>query len=238
MFKFYDENILIIERIFEKHLKSIQMIIAAFSGNEKYINKNDDLRINLLGRISNVISATALNLTLIGQHLYDESWWANTFQNPPTTEQKKHLIETNIHFLQTSFIISFYSVLESGFRGLVKYINPEKYPKQSDSMSKLLKIIPQYIPNSKKQYMECLKLMQAIRNSTHNNGVYFSNYEPDLVLTYLNQEYELRNGIELNIVTWELLDNTIEDVINILKNIIMENGIIYNAIYIPDLVLY
>lgn len=70
------------------------------------------------------------------------------------------------------------------------------------------------------KYSDLFYFLSLIRNSIHNNGMYFPDKQEEPIINYREKEYSFKIGKPISCGDWITLFNVTEDAIKALKDII------------------
>lgn len=201
------------------------------------IDTNKDARITIFSKITIVLDSTTLYFILHQFHLTDLTWWKNISSKRigdsivinPSEEVIPQLVNTFNQFITVSFVQLLFSSLESSMRIFLRALDPFACNKGTAEFESI------YVHLLKKlnleQYANLLKLLRLIRNTIHNNGVYFDRHGRDECLEYDGAIYKFEVGkpVELGDV-WQLfLFNLVPDILKMVIHIVNSNEIIRKA---------
>src|SRR5215213_7119798 len=175
------------------------------------IDTNEDARITIFSKIIIVLDSTTLYFTLHKFHLTDPAWWKNISSTKignsivinPSEEVIPQLVDAFDQFITVSFVQLLFSSLESSLRIFLRALDPIACDKGTAEFKRiyvhLLKIL------DIEKYANLLKLLRLIRNTIHNNGVYFDRRRRDECVEYDSAIYKFEVGklVELGDV-WQL----------------------------------
>ena len=77
-------------------------------------------------------------------------------------------------------------------------------------------------------------MIQLIRNTIHNNGIFFPDDGKDHEIIYRGEKCVFINEKQISCANWDILNNLIEDMVIALKDILISPDIDkYKSIYDP-----
>ncbi len=209
-----------------KRIQKIQEIRDSFStlkvtSSAKY-NKND-VRVTAFSKIINVLNSALLGSSFINQCLLNNTWWEKTAKESISIADRKIYANEYDMFLKLGLLQFIFSSVESSFRLLLKTLDPNACSKGTADFKNIYDHLFNKLKLSKKyDFPVLLDLLRLIRNSLHNNGVYFHKSNKNYKLSYKGEEYSFVIGNAIDFGTWDLLLELIQD-IEVLVNKIMSN---------------
>ncbi len=214
----------IIERI------SVLRIIAARNLRDACVlydqdTLKSDVRITVFTKFLGSIHSLRLAFLFLKENLINFNKWPSTYRKEKIRDKGIHL-ENLEKFLKGAFILWIFANYESSVRSLLRQLDPECYKKKgrsinSVSMELLQKRISSYPVGSK----ELIKVCTLIRNTVHNDWVFYPlDNKPDHVC-YRGVLHEFKVGESLKNVTWEVVLDIAEDLIDLMRVIVFDKKI-------------
>jgi hypothetical protein len=193
---------------------------------QKYPNWDElkDARLGFFSRYINVIESTRLALYFQEKELKSRSWWTNNFPKSKslTDDELSIYIEefdrtTKIGFLQTEF-----SAIETAFRTYVKAIDPTACSNGTANFDSIYSWLFKCLGLLGRGFDNLLDLLREIRNTVHNNGVYFSSKpnRQNITISYKGKDYHFDTGQGIAFGTWEFYFSLVPDVVQMVIDIV------------------
>jgi hypothetical protein len=186
-------------------------------------NQNIDARISVFSKFINVISSTNLGMDFIMLDLTSDDWWQSKSKQQIPTELIKHSIREFDIFLKISFFHLFFSSIESSIRAIVQALDPQACDSGKDNFKNLYAWLLSRIKLEK--WISLLDLLRCIRNTIHNNGIYFPKSGKNETITYKGIEYNFIVGNKIGF-TWEQLSQFTSDVKDMLFEIVESQEVV------------
>ena len=82
-------------------------------------------------------------------------------------------------------------------------------------------------------HFDLIEFFKLVRNTLHNNGVYFPNNPKDKSISYKGKNYFFQVGKKIDFVTWELLISLVSD-IGVLSYDLTETKKVVSVLHIAD----
>ncbi len=173
-----------------------------------------DIRLAVFTKIENVVRCAALGFESITNFLslprYDR---VGIERNPIGPIETSELAM----FYKLGFVHFMFSATESSFRQLLRAINLEKCNGGSADFRSVYECLIREelgLPGAK-DYIDMLDLFRLIRNTVHNNGVYFQKSGDSREVTYQGMVYQFKHGQKIDTVMWHLCLSILNDVIGL-----------------------
>lgn len=189
-----------------------------------FASADHDARITAFAKLINVLNSLQLAFAFVSKHLLHKQWWDAIARTPIPDVAKQVYVNEFANFTKVGFIHALFSSIESSLRLFLRGLDPVAC---NGGMSEF-KSIYDCLFNSKlakapTEGAQLLDLLRLVRNTIHNNGVYFSPRGGTVTLNWRGQTFEFKQGVPVDFVTWEfliqvsdslrmLLRETVEDV--------------------------
>lgn len=156
-------------------------------------------------------------------HLCYPSWWKTISKtNISNPDLQIYLNEFDM-FTKIGFIQFMFSSIESAFRIFLKQLDPSAC---NNGTAEFKSIYSSLLRRLNLQHQEnLLDLLRLIRNSIHNNGVYFHKSGVNETVTYKGKKYTFEIGKPITFVTWEFIFEVIEDINGLIMEVVNANEI-------------
>lgn len=200
------KNIESIQKIRDNLVDNKDKIIAQFSDWDTA----KDARITVFSKLINVCNSTQLSFTFMSFHLTKLDWWKQIAKSEiPVNDAQIYANEydmfTKIGFIQFSF-----SSIESAFRLFVKSLDSSAC---NNGTAEFKSIYSWLLKRTDLQSHEnLLDLLRLVRNTIHNNGVYFHKSGLNESVTYKGNDYNFNIGSPVDFMTWDFIFDLIGDV--------------------------
>ena len=178
----------------------------------------NDARISVFSKCINVIESTSLAMNFIYIYLTDDNWWQSKSKERISNEMIDRRIRNFDMFTKIGFFQLLFSSIESSFRLIAKALDPTAC---NNGTSEFKSIYSWLLKRLKLQKWEpLLDLMRCIRNTTHNNGVYFHQSGKDEIIEYNQAKYIFVIGAPIKFTTWDFFFDIVADVEKMLTEVI------------------
>ena len=210
-------------------IKFIEKIRDSFSNLKKDFSKKyseKDVRVTIFSKIINVLNSAQLGSTFINQCLLNENWWIVTAKKSISKKDREIYAKEYDMFLKLGLFQFTYSSIESSLRLMLKSLDLQACSNSTAEFKNIYNCFFKKINLSNKEnHIELLDLFRFIRNSIHNNGVYFHKSNQNVKLNYKNKEYSFIIGNKIDFATWDFTFELIKDIEIMLKEILGNSNI-------------
>ena len=167
--------------------------------------------------IRNEALALRLHFALLEAHLTQKLWWKLSHPNrmPTDNEIELHIRSFDMN-IKRGFIIGVFSVQEHTLR---EYIRKTNHRILNNAKASYWKIRDHFFNNysfngNDQKYLSALKLLASIRNTFHNDGLFYPHDDINLEIEYKGVKYLFEVGKPIIFVEWELLSDLTEEIAN------------------------
>lgn len=192
----------------------------------------NDARITTFAHLGNIVDATNLAFTFMNEHLLplENSWWQETHKPPFASFNDYHKSITinsfNNGFIKVGFVQNLFSILDSKFRIFLRELDPSAEKGATTEFYNIHVALKGKITSFPPDSDELIKVLRLIRNTIHNNGVYFNKKGNDEKVTYKSTTYEFCHSKPINFANWEWLIDRLDDVRQLLELVVSDPKII------------
>lgn len=196
-----------------KLTKQIETVRDAFDRDRAEItaiysamDPKHDARITAYTKTKNILNSVQLALVFISKHMLHNQWWKITFPKPVSDTDKQIYIKEFANLAKIAFVQGIFMALESSLRLFLRALDSTacnggmaefKSIYECLFRSKLSAIPADGVP--------LLDLLRLVRNTIHNNGVYFHPSGNDASVTWDGEQFEFKQGTPVDFVTWWFL---------------------------------
>jgi hypothetical protein len=156
-----------IQKVRDLFRASKDKLIAAHSSWDK----GNDARVTLFSKCANVVNDVQLGLIFIQFHLTQQQWWKSIAKKNIPDHDKKIYIDEFSMFVKIGLLQFIFSSIESSFRIFVKTIDPSACAGGTAEFKNIYAFL--FARFGLQKWESLLDLLRCVRNTIHNNGVYF-----------------------------------------------------------------
>jgi len=201
----YKEDLI---RWLKKLLRLRRKLIQDKDVIENIYNKllsDSDARKTVSIKILSTCNSLYLSLAFISNHLLNHSWWKTSRIEIPDIDKKLYISAYHM-FSKIAFIQLLYSSIESSFRLYLKKLAPNACNNGTAEFNSIYKcLFHSYLTAIPKDGIDLLDLFRNIRNTIHNNGVFYNKAGTDSPVIWRGKKYEFVNGKPIDFITMDFI---------------------------------
>lgn len=206
-------------------------VVALYS----FVNPKHDARITAFSKFINVLNSVQLAFTFISKHLLHKQWWDAIARSPIPDPDKQIYANEFANFTKVGFVHTLFSTIESSLRLFLRTLDPTAC---NGGMAEF-KSIYECLFNSKlvvapTDGTSLLDLLRLVRNTIHNNGVYFNPRGNNVTLNWQGETFEFKHGIPVDFVTWEFLIRVSDFLRKLLREVVEDANLRNFVVEIND----
>ncbi len=175
-------------------------------------NTEKDARLSIFFRLQTAIKNNQFGITFV-QAFLDPA----KLKNLPIVHIESMFLEYD-KFMRFSFFQFIFSQIESSIRIFMRAIDIDAYYKKKYPFGNIYSFIDNYL--GLKKYNDLFYFLRLIRNSIHNNGMYFPDNQKEPIINYREKSHTFKIGKPISCGDWITLFNVTEDIVSALKEII------------------
>ena len=200
-----------------------------------FVDPEHDARITAFSKLINVLNSLQLAFTFLSKHLLYKQWWDAIARTPIRDIDKQVFANEFANFIKVGFVHALFSSIESSLRLFLRALDPAA----CNSGMAEFKSIYDCLFNSKLAVAptdggRLLDLLRLVRNTIHNNGVYFNPRGGNVTLSWQGQTFEFRQGVPVDFVTWEFLIQVSESLRIFLRQVVNDANLRNITVVIDD----
>jgi hypothetical protein len=207
---------------------------AAVMALYQFTAPEHDARVTAFSKFINVLNSAQLAFVFISKHLLHKQWWDAIARTPIPDDDKQVYVNEFANFVKVGFVHAMFSSIESSLRLFLRALDPiacnggmAEFKSIYDCLfSSKLAIAPA-------DGTQLLDLLRLVRNTIHNNGVYFNPRGGNVTLSWQGQTFEFRQGTPVDFVTWEFLIR-VSDSLRVLLRQVVEDTNLRNITVVDD----
>jgi hypothetical protein len=207
---------------------------AAIVSLYPFVDPEHDARITAFSKLINVLNSLQLSFTFISMHLLDKEWWDVIAKTPIPDCDKQLYANEFANFIKVGFVHAMFSSIESSLRLFLRALDPTACNGGMAEFKSIYEcLFRSKLAKEPTDGVQLLDLLRLVRNTIHNNGVYFNPRGGNVKLTWQGQTFEFRQGAPVDFVTWEFLIR-IADRLRILLRQVVEDTNLRNVTVVID----
>ena len=170
------------------------------------LDPEHDARVTSLSKLINVLNSLQLGLTFTAKHLLHHNWWELIAKSPISVDDKRIYANEFGNFLKVAFVQALQSSVESAMRIVLRALDADACNRGTAEFKSIYDcLFSSKLAEDLRDEIPTLDLLRHVRNTVHNNGVYFHKKEQDQTVVWREAEYAFRHGVAVDFVTWDLL---------------------------------
>jgi len=173
-------------------------------------DKDKDARVTLFHKCANVLNDVQLGLVFIQFHLTQQHWWKSIAKENIPDHDKKIYIDEFVMFMKIGFLQFVFSSIESSFRIFVKTVDPTACAGGTAEFKSIYAFL--FARFGLQKWEPLLDLLRCVRNTIHNNGVYFHRLGKNETVAYNGINYSFVIGMPVDFVDWAFLIGMMKDI--------------------------
>lgn len=190
------------------------------------VDPKHDARITAYSKAINILNSVQLGFTFISKHLLQNQWWQAVARTPIPGPDKQIYANEFANFIKIAYVQGIFLAIESSLRIFLRAIDPAAC---NGGMAEF-KSIYECLFKSKLSAIptdgiELLDLLRLVRNTIHNNGVYFHPSGNDASITWSAETFEFKQGAPVDFVTWEFLIRVSEALRQLLREVVEDTNL-------------
>jgi hypothetical protein len=171
----------------------------------------------------------------MSKYLLHKEWWESISRTPIPDSDKQAYANEFANFTKVGFVHALFSSIESYLRLFLRAIDPvacnagmAEFKSVYDCLFKTK------LAAAPADCTELIDLLRLVRNTIHNNGVYFSPRGGTVNLNWQGNTFEFRQGVAVDFVTWEFLIRVSDSLRTLLREIVEDANLRSLAVGIDD----
>lgn len=203
------------DALFDEKLKLSNGIYAAQDFSR-------DARLTVYSKLINSCNSLQLALTLIASNLMDLDWWKAIARTPIPQPDLAIYVKEFESFSKIGFIQSVFSSIESSLRIYLRALDSSACSNGTAEFKSIYEcLFKSHLNNEPTDGIALLDLLRNIRNTIHNNGVFFNKTATNQLVLWKGRQFSFDYGKPIDFVTWDFLlevvtalEKMISDIVN------------------------
>jgi hypothetical protein len=207
-------------------------------------DKDHDARVTTYSKCIVAIDAVSIGLLFRQYDMTDKEWWNKIPLNEPgllipDEHNLAMMRKVFSEFLLIGFFHSLFSAIESAFRIYVRELDPNACNKGTAIFESIYNYLFKELKLQQlHDYTELLDLLRHIRNTIHNNSVYYHIDGKNKSVPYKGKQFlfEIGKSIDFQDGTLNFLLGLMPDILKMIEDVVYSSEIISRKIIIDPLV--
>lgn len=183
-----------------------------------------DARLTSLSRFGNVLHSAHANFTFLAQALLNDSQ-KKLFLVPD--EAKNEYVRSAVDFVKNGLLLLAFSSVESSFRSLLKALDDSACNKGTAEFKSIYEcLLKGKLSITSPEAFATLEISRLMRNTIHNNGVYFTRDGRQQKVSYRAKEYTFSQSERIKFATFDFVLEVSEDLLRLLIDVVNHQKIL------------
>ena len=178
-------------------------------------------------RLATILFVPVVSLYSMRVHMSDPAWWEQYAPGDGgiLVDQGRTAFDKGV---KGKLIMDLVGNLEHSFRLILKQLDPSnKASKFSTISQSLFKTTNPYLSNVPADWSETTKLLRLMRNTIHTAWAYFPDNGGNEAVIFKGNKYQFIVGKPLDFVSWDLLGEVSETVLQILIGVVRDVTVVH-----------
>ncbi len=199
------------------------------------IDPKHDARITAYSKTINVFNSLQLALTFISKHLLHKQWWDAVASKIIPDDDKQIYVNEFTNLTKVGFVQGIFSAVESSLRLFLRALDSTACNGGISEFKSIYEcLFKSKLASNPREGIALLDLLRLVRNTIHNNGVYFHPSGNDASVIWKGNTYDFNQGKPVNFVTWEFLIKVSDALRQLLRAIVEDSNLQSITAEIPD----
>lgn len=206
-----------VESILNQTVENKKEVISIYSS----VDPSKDARITAFSKLIDVFNSTQLSLIFVSKHLMNNAWWSDICKNPIPNTGPKSYTDGFGRFIKFGLLHGIFSCVESSLRIFLRAVDHTACSGGLGNFESVYKCLLQSkLSKPQLNGVELLHLLRLVRNTIHNNGVYFHKSGNDDSVTWKGTIYEFKQGLPVHGITLDFILTISDDVLSLLRSVV------------------
>ncbi|MFX1538020.1 MAG: hypothetical protein ACFFDI_27820 [Promethearchaeota archaeon] len=192
----------------KKDREAMLLLYSAFDPNR-------DARLTSFVKLINVFNSLLLASVFARNSIASGSW-----KETLGAEEFSIWVQEYDGFLKIGFVQAVFLAIESSLRIFLRALDPMACKGGMAEFKSIYEcLFKSKLSGCPADGFELLDLLRNIRNTVHNNGVFFNLKRSDASVKWAGQTYVFKHGIPVDFVTWDLIIHAADAVRKLLRSV-------------------
>lgn len=202
--------------------EDLDAIKALYAGFDPQI----DARITAISRLHGTFGMSHLCLMFLYKDLLNRSWWVANIKQKASESDIQSAAFAFSSYSRMAFIQSTFSSVESSFRLLLRAFDSSACRGGTSNFKSIYEcLLKSKLSQCPTDSVELLDLLRLVRNSVHNNGVYFDRTGQDDAVTWKGNIYNFRHERPVDFVNWDFCVTVADNVRMLMRNVVEDPNV-------------
>ena len=196
-----------------------------------------DVRASIFGKYINLVNALQISHWYFNNCLTVSAWYDSISLEKMDESNKIIYLREYDSFTKISTVQIMMLGLDSAFRQFVRALDPSACMGGTAEFQGVYQWLFKRL-NIDKKWVEHVELIRMVRNTVHNNGVYYHRDGKNKEVQYQGNVYKFEIGKHVSFVTWQLLilwlENNVEFITEIVESVDLKSIQVIDDQYIKS----
>lgn len=219
-----------LEPVRDRAMDDKRAVSALYAG----VSPQHDARVTAFAKHFNVWNSLQLGFTFVSKHLLYHSWWEDV-ATASIPDRDKQIYATEFgNLLKLGFVQGVSSAVESSLRIFLRALDPVACKGGMAEFKSIYECLFKSKLATVSEAIALLDLLRLVRNTVHNNGVYFHPSGLDESITWKGNLYEFKQGKMTGFVTWEFMIDVADSLRALIRRVVEDPALLSVTPEIPD----
>ena len=185
-----------------------------------FATSEHDARITAFSKLISVLNSVQFAFTFVSKHLLHKQWWDAVARTPISDGDKQVYADEFANFTKVGLVHAMFSSIESSLRLFLRALDPVACNGGMAEFKSIYDCLFSKLAAAPPDGTQLLDLLRLVRNTIHNNGVYFNPHGGNVTLNWQGQTFEFRQGAPVDFVTWEFLIRVSDSLRTLLRQVV------------------
>lgn len=211
-----------LQRIRDRAVDDKTAIVALYP----FASPEHDARITAFAKLINVLNSVQLAFTFASKHLLHKQWWDAVARTPIPDGDKQVYANEFANFTKVGFVHAMFSSIESSLRLFLRALDPGACNGGLAEFKSIYDcLFSSKLATAPTDGTQLLDLLRLVRNTIHNNGVYFSPRGGTVALNWQGYTFEFKQGVPVDFVTWDFLIQVSDSLRTLLRQVVEDGNL-------------
>lgn len=203
-----------LEKHAEAYRRDCQQIVAQLN------LQDDDVRRTAFTRSRAFINSALFACMFINRDLGQDQFWNEVTPGIVEEDRDAH-VDNFTKFVKLGLIQGLFSMLETTFRILLRDFDSNACARGTAGFEKICNcLLDKHLESYPAETRNLLKLLSLVRNTVHNNGIYYPRSNKNDSVTFKGTQYDFDVGQPITFIDGEFLSNRIGDIRELLVAVV------------------
>jgi hypothetical protein len=189
----------------------------------------EDARLTAFTKLTAVLITAKFALVFASRGLLNDEWWNEHVEDAHLLpEREKGITWHNyMQFMKVGFTQFTFAGIESSFRIFLRAVDSTAGSGGTAEFKSIYdSLLRSKLSHEPADGIALLDLFRLVRNTIHNNGVYYHKSGRDEQVTYKGITYSFRIGKPIDFIDWDFILKLVDDARGLLFNVVTDDVLV------------